>query len=71
MRWEEVVALVRRRCSGPMAVGMGSGFAPMWIQAGTMHWVYSQQAKIWFSDRLTDADELVEIISAATGLPWE
>ena len=71
MRWEEVVALVRRRYSLPMAFGTGSGVSPMGFQAGTMYWVYSQNAKIWFSDQLTDADELIETITTATGLTWE
>jgi len=71
MHWDEVVALVRRRCSFPLLIGAGSGFAAAGIQAGTMHWVYSRRAKIWFSDQLTDADELADIIATATGLPWE
>jgi hypothetical protein len=44
---------------------------PVALNAGTIYWVYSQDAKIWFSDGLVEGDELSRIIAQRTGLTWE
>lgn len=69
IRWDEVVALVTRRCSLPMAM---AGAVPIVgvMDAGSMFWVYSRREKLWFSGQLVGSLELVELISQSTGLDW-
>jgi hypothetical protein len=67
IRWNEVVSLIKQTCVAPMALaGM-----PVGLNAGTMYWVYSKDAKIWFSDGLVGGDLLAEIIAKTTGISWE
>lgn len=71
MRWGEVVALVQQRCVAPMVVGGGGFTAAGGFEAGRIYLVYSDRAKIWFSNSLVDAETLMQIISRQTGLSWE
>jgi len=71
MRWGEVVALVQQRCVAPMVVGGGGFTAAGGFEAGRIYLVYSDRAKIWFSNSLVDAESLMQIISRQTGLSWE
>lgn len=67
IRWDEVVSLIKGDCVAPMAfAGM-----PVLLNAGTLYWVYSKDAKIWFSNSLVDGDVLSRIIAQRTGLTWE
>ena len=67
MRWDDVISLIKGGCVAPMAfAGM-----PVALDAGTIYWVYSQNAKIWFSNGLVDGEVLSRIIAQRTGLAWE
>lgn len=67
MRWDEVVAIVKDTSACPMVF---SG-VPVCLDAQTMYWVYSKDAKIWFSNQLVGGNSLAEILSQKTGLPLE
>ena len=67
IRWDEIVSLVNGKCTAPM---LFAGI-PVAVDAGTIYWVYSSEAKIWFSNGLGDSEVLVKIIAQRTGMTWE
>jgi hypothetical protein len=71
MRWDEVVALVQQRCVAPMVIGGGGLTVAGGLEVGRLYLVYSDRAKLWFSNSLVGADALVQIVSQQTGLAWE
>ena len=67
MTWEDVVALIAREHSIVFPGTHGFGAIG---SLGKIYSVYSRKAKIDFTRHLTEADQLISILEAATGLQW-
>jgi hypothetical protein len=68
IRWEDVVALIARKHSVllPGAGGLGA-----FGQLGIIYSIYSHKSKIDFTQDVPEADRLISILTAATGLKWQ